>query len=681
MTYRSSESPIPLALLDIGATPPNSFVPARKREPTLDPLRALNHRYSRQDPESTPNGYASLLKNIKDRRRLPSTTSRSESLITGSVSQDSAYKYMAKRRHSDGSQSASVLRLRALSRADGEELDDDASQSDIGGSKRRGRIRVAVRKRPVDAGDEDCIEVEGPTLHINATKLRVDLSEYTESHRYNFDNAFSETHTNEDVYVQCAKPLIETVMNGGSASCFAYGQTGSGKTHTMLGTEEDHGIYLRAARDIFEARDASEHQVFVSLYEIYCNSLFDLLNSRALVIAREDANRRVNICGLTWHEIGSQDELVRLMERGAGQRRTGSTSANEYSSRSHAVLCLMVRSRTRPKFMGTLNVVDLAGSERAADTAANDKQTRLEGAEINKSLLALKECIRGLDERKKHIPFRGSKLTEVLRDSFSGNSQTVMVATISSSGANVEHTMNTLRYAFRVKGLSVDKLEPSKDRKAPPMSKRNEPTPPRVPSTLSQPLLAMQKAPSPTGAGLLKQRKKRKPYSKRRLREGGRDGDDGEDGSASPNSVKAVERQLQEVQRTVRSEIEGIREEMRNMMRSKDREIDALSSRNNSLEMKLKNLHTRLPPEFHHILLDPIGPSSPMAPSPVNSSSHPSVRDSLKGGFRLDPLAHHSPPNLATLPPGYQPETFERNSDARASRSVTTSYERDDNLF
>jgi kinesin family member 2/24 len=105
--------------------------------------------------------------------------------------------------------------------------------------------------------------------------------------------------------------------------------------------------------------------------------------------------------------------------------------------------------------VGRLSFIDLAGSERGADTFDNDRQTRLEGAEINKSLLALKECIRALDGGAGHVPFRGSKLTEVLRDSFVGEqARTVMIANISPSSSSVEHTLNTLRYADRVKGAS-----------------------------------------------------------------------------------------------------------------------------------------------------------------------------------------------------------------------------------
>lgn len=103
--------------------------------------------------------------------------------------------------------------------------------------------------------------------------------------------------------------------------------------------------------------------------------------------------------------------------------------------------------------VGKISFIDLAGSERGADTFDNNRQTRLEGAEINKSLLALKECIRALDNDARHVPFRGSKLTAVLRDSFVGETaRTVMIANISPTASCVEHTLNTLRYADRVKG-------------------------------------------------------------------------------------------------------------------------------------------------------------------------------------------------------------------------------------
>ena len=104
------------------------------------------------------------------------------------------------------------------------------------------------------------------------------------------------------------------------------------------------------------------------------------------------------------------------------------------------------------KTIGKLLLVDLAGSERAADTQSNNRQRRMEGAEINKSLLALKECIRALDTKSGHVPFRASKLSMVLRDSFLGNKiNVVMIACINPGSSSADHTLNTLRYAERLK--------------------------------------------------------------------------------------------------------------------------------------------------------------------------------------------------------------------------------------
>ncbi|KAL7697424.1 Mitotic centromere-associated kinesin (MCAK) [Lotmaria passim] len=336
------------------------------------------------------------------------------------------------------------------------------------GKGRDGRITVVVRKRPLASDEEgpDCVQVNGSHVRIAVTKQRVDLSSYKENSDYTFDLAYDATATNRDVYAGSVKDLLTVSLSGGSASCFAYGQTGSGKTYTMMGTDGESGLYLLAAGDLFGRLSAGQ-QLCICFYEIYCNSLFDLLNRRHPIVLREDANRRVNICGVVWRTVTAVDELWQLVKAGMEQRRTGSTSANEHSSRSHAVLSIRIKDAAHLDFTGVINFVDLAGSERAVDTAANDRLTRLEGAEINKSLLALKECIRALDEKRKHVPFRGSRLTEVLRDSFTGNSKTVMIATVSPSSHNHEHSNNTLRYAFRVKGLSIASVEPSKARNAP----------------------------------------------------------------------------------------------------------------------------------------------------------------------------------------------------------------------
>ncbi|KPA73137.1 putative MCAK-like kinesin [Leptomonas pyrrhocoris] len=324
--------------------------------------------------------------------------------------------------------------------------------------KRKSRILVAVRKRPLSAGEQangftDIMEVDNVSeIVLKEPKVKVDLRKYTHVHRFFFDEVFDETCSNEEVYHRTAHALIDTVFDGGSATCFAYGQTGSGKTHTMLGKSPEPGLYALAARDMFE-RLPEDTRIVVSFYEIYSGKLFDLLNGRRPLRALEDEKGKVNIRGLTEHGSNCVDDLMSIIEQGSGVRSCGSTGANDTSSRSHAILEIKLKHRKSLRQCGKFTFIDLAGSERGADTVDCARHTRLEGAEINKSLLALKECIRFLDQNRRHVPFRGSKLTEVLRDSFVGNCRTVMIGAVSPSNNNAEHTLNTLRYADRVKEL------------------------------------------------------------------------------------------------------------------------------------------------------------------------------------------------------------------------------------
>ena len=370
-------------------------------------------------------------------------------------------------------------------------------------------ILVAVRKRPVmrherDKGGVDVVQTEpgGVSLVVNEPKVRYDLTKYTEKHNYVFDRSFDESENNaydrlpsvtppppmhilqfpsplhRTVYREVVRPLLDTFFAAGNATCFAYGQTGSGKTHTMLGDRRrDKGIYLLAAEDIFRGISLQERSVFVSFYEIYGRKIFDLLNDKNRLVVREDGDKQINICGLSEHCVRSVDAVMRLMEEGSGNRSEGVTGANAESSRSHAVLRIEMRSAASNRSLGMLHFIDLAGNERGSDTRDCDRQTRIEGAEINKSLLALKECIRALGMGKSHVPFRGSVLTEVLRSSFIGNSRTTMIANISPSSTNCEHTLNTLRYTDRVKGLGKKDEKKGAGGRRPVAGRRMDPQP------------------------------------------------------------------------------------------------------------------------------------------------------------------------------------------------------------
>lgn len=339
------------------------------------------------------------------------------------------------------------------------------------------QITVCVRKRPVSRKEImkkelDVISVpQKDTLIVHEPKTKVDLTKFLENHNFRFDYTFDDTCNNEIVYKYTAKPLVQTIFEGGMATCFAYGQTGSGKTHTMgghfSGKTQDcaTGIYAMATKDVFAFLRSPKYRplnltISASFFEIYSGKVFDLLSEKNKLRVLEDGKQQVQIVGLTERVVDSVEEVLKLIQHGNVTRTSGQTSANANSSRSHAVFQLVLRPAGSAKIHGKFSFIDLAGNERGADTNSANRQTRMEGAEINKSLLALKECIRALGKQNAHLPFRVSKLTQVLRDSFIGeNSKTCMIAMISPGLSSCEHTLNTLRYANRVKELVA--IDPS----------------------------------------------------------------------------------------------------------------------------------------------------------------------------------------------------------------------------
>ncbi|XP_017036185.1 kinesin-like protein Klp10A [Drosophila kikkawai] len=335
------------------------------------------------------------------------------------------------------------------------------------------QITVCVRKRPISRKEINRKEIDvisvprKDVLILHEPRSKVDLTKFLENHKFRFDYAFNDTCDNAMVYKFTAKPLVKTIFEGGMATCFAYGQTGSGKTHTMGGEFNGkiqnckNGIYAMAAKDVFVTLNTPRYRsmnlvVSASFFEIYSGKVFDLLAEKQKLRVLEDGKQQVQVVGLTEKVVDSVEEVLKLIQHGNTARTSGQTSANANSSRSHAVFQIVLRPMGSTKIHGKFSFIDLAGNERGVDTSSADRQTRLEGAEINKSLLALKECIRALGKQSAHLPFRVSKLTQVLRDSFIGeNSKTCMIAMISPGLSSCEHTLNTLRYADRVKELVV----------------------------------------------------------------------------------------------------------------------------------------------------------------------------------------------------------------------------------
>lgn len=287
---------------------------------------------------------------------------------------------------------------------------------------------------------------------------------------YEFDTIFQPQDNNETVFDNTVFPLLPSILEGYNATCFAYGMTGSGKTHTMLGDIYDSstgekGLCLQTVEKLFQLMEQEPNKKYaikISYLEIYNEQVRDLLeNKQTQLMIVEDPVRGVLVPELREIEVSHPSELIELIVDGNQRRTMASTSANQFSSRSHAILQISVQisestlGNADQVYFSKLSLIDLAGSERAASTS-NRGQRMVEGANINRSLLALGNCINILSDKNKlgsFVPYRDSKLTRLLKDSLGGNTKTCMIACISPSYFWYEESINTLKYAERARNI------------------------------------------------------------------------------------------------------------------------------------------------------------------------------------------------------------------------------------
>mmetsp|Transcript_35940 Transcript_35940/g.84152 ORF Transcript_35940/g.84152 Transcript_35940/m.84152 type:complete len:1011 (+) Transcript_35940:208-3240(+) len=311
--------------------------------------------------------------------------------------------------------------------------------------------------------DGRIVILEDPQTTAADDYLRLNKSK---ERRYVFDEAFTEHDGQLYVYERTTKFLIGSVLQGFNATTFAYGATGAGKTYTMLGNPTAPGIMMLTLRDLFtevdQQRADRRFQVKCSFLEVYNENIRDLLRPDGDYLdIREDPVKGMCVAGIS--EVGgleSAEEIMSLLHQANKHRTTEATGANVTSSRSHAVLQVIVEQRDRTADVvaqvnvGKLSMIDLAGSERASKTN-NNGMRMIEGANINRSLLALGNCITALSSGVAFVPYRDSKMTRLLKDSLGGNCQTVMIANVSPCHLSYEDTHNTLKYASRARNIKT----------------------------------------------------------------------------------------------------------------------------------------------------------------------------------------------------------------------------------
>ncbi|XP_069067584.1 kinesin-like protein KIF15 isoform X2 [Pleurodeles waltl] len=336
-------------------------------------------------------------------------------------------------------------------------------------------IRVFVRIRPPAEGT--LMPSEGdPGLCLSVLSSNtIRLHSKPEPKMFTFDHVANMDATQESVFSIVAKNIVESCMNGYNGTIFAYGQTGSGKTFTMLGPSESdnfthnlRGVIPRSFEYLFflvnrEKEKAGDGKSFLckcSFIEIYNEQIFDLLDSASAgLFLREHIKKGVFVVGAVEQVVTSAAEAYQVLSVGWRNRRVASTSMNRESSRSHAVFTVTVESmETNGGIVNIrssqLNLVDLAGSERQKDTQSEGVRLK-EAGSINRSLSCLGQVITALVDvsngKQRHICYRDSKLTFLLRDSLGGNAKTYIIANVHPGSKCFGETLSTLQFAQRAK--------------------------------------------------------------------------------------------------------------------------------------------------------------------------------------------------------------------------------------
>ncbi|XP_066483811.1 kinesin-like protein KIF15 [Tiliqua scincoides] len=335
-------------------------------------------------------------------------------------------------------------------------------------------IKVYVRVRPLPEGSMVADGDRGLCLSVLSSNT-IHLHSKPEPKIFTFDHVADVDTTQESVFSSVAKNIVESCMNGYNGTIFAYGQTGSGKTFTMMGppdsdnfTHNLRGVIPRSFEYLFflierEKEKAGAGKSFLckcSFIEIYNEQIFDLLDSASAgLLLREHITKGVFVVGAVEQVLTSAAEAYQVLKTGWRNRRVASTSMNRESSRSHAVFTITVESMEKSNEVvnirsSQLNLVDLAGSERQKDTHAEGVRLK-EAGNINRSLSCLGQVITALVDvgngKQRHICYRDSRLTFLLRDSLGGNAKTCIIANVHPGSRCFGETLSTLNFAQRAK--------------------------------------------------------------------------------------------------------------------------------------------------------------------------------------------------------------------------------------
>ncbi|CAN4108861.1 unnamed protein product [Withania somnifera] len=339
----------------------------------------------------------------------------------------------------------------------------------------KGNIRVYCRVRPFLPGQPNSISTVDHIYEGNITITTPSKYGKEGKKSFTFNKVFGPSATQAEVFAD-TQPLIRSVLDGYNVCIFAYGQTGSGKTHTMTGpsdlTKETLGVNYRALSDLFiiseQRKDIISYDISVQMVEIYNEQVRDLLTPDGVnkkVEIRNSSQKGFNLPDANLVPVTSTSDVLNLMNLGHKNRAVSATALNDRSSRSHSCLTVHVQGRNMASgtiLRGSMHLVDLAGSERVDKSEVLGDRLK-EATHINKSLSALGDVIASLAQKNSHVPYRNSKLTQLLQDSLGGQAKTLMFVHISPELNAVGETLTTLKFSERVSTVELGSARANKE--------------------------------------------------------------------------------------------------------------------------------------------------------------------------------------------------------------------------
>ncbi|BFZ08123.1 hypothetical protein BsWGS_11162 [Bradybaena similaris] len=326
----------------------------------------------------------------------------------------------------------------------------------------RGNIRVFCRPRRDDRA-QSCLKFPSDQ------DILVTSSEGARK-TFTFDKVYTLEVTQEQIFAD-TQPIVTSCVDGYNVCLLAYGQTGSGKTFTMIGPDNNPGINIRAITELLkvceERRETKTYTMKISMVEIYNETVQDLLTDDAKTLDIQLLGNIVKIPNITEVPVNQVKDIKGVMQQGDRNRKTASTKMNSTSSRSHLVLMLTVEGEdkvTGAISKGVLTLCDLAGSERISKTEATG-QRLVEAAAINKSLSALGQVFSALRESQLHIPYRNSKLTQILKPCLGGDAKACLFVNVSPDASNFPETCNTLEFGSNARQVALGQAKQNIQRK------------------------------------------------------------------------------------------------------------------------------------------------------------------------------------------------------------------------